>query len=155
VAVSTPSGRAFQSALRAMGRRAVSILVVEDNPANMRVTQALLETLGCRVVQARNGLDAVTTYRNAMFDLVLMDCQMPEMDGYEATRAIRQVETDQGRRTPIVALTAHAMPDSRAASLAAGMDDQLTKPLTLSALTDKLLAWLTPGVAAMEKPAAG
>ena len=75
---------------------------------------------------------------------------MPEMDGYEAARAIRQLETFQGRRTPIVALTAHAMPGSREASLAAGMDDQLTKPLTLSALTDKLLAWLAPADATKE-----
>jgi CheY-like chemotaxis protein len=155
VATVTPAGRAFQSALKAIGRRAVSILVVEDNPANMRVTQALLESLGCRVVKAHNGLEAVTTYRDIPFDLVLMDCQMPEMDGYEAARAIRQVETFQCRRTPIIALTAHAMPGSREASLAAGMDDQLTKPLTLSALTDKLLAWLTPMAVAAEKPAAG
>jgi CheY-like chemotaxis protein len=75
---------------------------------------------------------------------VLMDCQMPEMDGYEATRAIRQVEGFEDRRTPIVALTAHAMEGSREASLASGMDDQLTKPLTMNALTAKLLEWLVP-----------
>jgi two-component system sensor histidine kinase/response regulator len=125
-----------------MGREAVSILVVDDNAANLRVTQALLETLGCQVTLASNGLEAVATFRDRAFDLVLMDCQMPEMDGYEAARLIRQIEAFGQRRTPIVALTAHAMPGSREASLDAGMDDQLTKPLTVSALTDKLLFWL-------------
>jgi signal transduction histidine kinase/ActR/RegA family two-component response regulator len=134
--------REFQAALRAAGRAAVRILLVEDNAANMRVTKALLEILGCTVTPADNGLVAVEEYRNGTFDLVLMDCQMPEMDGYEATRTIRQLETAQGRRTTIVALTAHAMAGSREASLAAGMDDQLTKPLTMAALTAKLVEWL-------------
>jgi signal transduction histidine kinase/ActR/RegA family two-component response regulator len=140
----SPASRAFRSALNRAGRNAVSILLVEDNPANMRVTQALLETLGCRVTPARNGLEAVGIYRENPFDIVLMDCQMPEMDGYEATRAIRQIEGFQGRRTPIVALTAHAMEGSREASLESGMDDQITKPLTMAALTNKLLEWLAP-----------
>jgi len=134
----------FQDALRKIGRTTIHILLVEDNPANMRVTQALLETLGCEVAKAHNGLEAVAAYREQRFDLVLMDCQMPEMDGYEATRAIRQMEVFKGYTTPIIALTAHAMAGSRESSLAAGMNDQLTKPLTLAALTEKLLEWLTP-----------
>jgi two-component system, sensor histidine kinase len=138
------ASRDFQLALERGGRETVSILLVEDNPANMRVTQALLESLGCRVTSARNGLEAVGTYREGRFDLVLMDCQMPEMDGYEATRSIRQIEAFQGRRTPIIALTAHAMEGSRQASLDSGMDDQITKPLTMAALTGKLLEWLVP-----------
>jgi signal transduction histidine kinase len=141
------TGRDFQAALEQGGRRQVSILLVEDNPANMRVTQALLESLGCRVTPAVNGLDAVGTYREAEFDLVLMDCQMPEMDGYEATRTIRQIEGFHGRRTPIIALTAHAMEGSREISLNSGMDDQITKPLTMAALTGKLLEWLVPAEA--------
>jgi signal transduction histidine kinase len=140
----SPAGRDFRAALDRAGRSSVSIMLVEDNPANMRVTQALLETLGCRVTPARNGLEAVGAYRETRFDLVLMDCQMPEMDGYEATRAIRQIEGFQGRRTPIIALTAHAMEGSREASLDSGMDDQITKPLTMAALTGKLLEWLVP-----------
>jgi signal transduction histidine kinase/CheY-like chemotaxis protein len=140
----SPASRDFQKALERAGRHSVSILLVEDNPANMRVTQALLETLGCRVTPARNGLEAVGTYRENNFDLVLMDCQMPEMDGYEATRAIRQIEGFQHRRTPIIALTAHAMEGSREASLESGMDDQITKPLTMAALIGKLLEWLVP-----------
>ena len=134
--------REFQTVLRDAGRDEVRVLLVEDNAANMRVTKALLEILGCTVTQAFNGLSAVREYRDGTFDLVLMDCQMPEMDGYEATRTIRDFEATQGRRTPIVALTAHAMAGSREASLAAGMDDQLTKPLTMAALTAKLLEWL-------------
>jgi CheY-like chemotaxis protein len=151
------AGRDFQAALRQAGRHSIRILLVEDNTSNMRVTQALLETLGCEVVPARNGLEAVAAYRESAFDLVLMDCQMPEMDGYEATRAIRQIEIFQGRTTPIIALTAHAMVDSRDASLDAGMNDQLTKPLTMSALTSMLLAWLTVGAptVAAEAPGGG
>jgi signal transduction histidine kinase/ActR/RegA family two-component response regulator len=141
----SPSGKDFQDSLERAGRTSISILMVEDNPANMRVTQALLESLGCKVTSARNGMEAVAIYRDQPFDLVLMDCQMPEMDGYEATRAIRQIETYQSRRTPIIALTAHAMQGSREASLASGMDDQLTKPLTLAMLTTKLLEWLAAG----------
>ena len=144
LAFASPASRDFRSALDQAGRNAVSILLVEDNPANMRVTQALLEALGCRVTPARNGLEAVGIYRENTFDLVLMDCQMPEMDGYEATRAIRQIEGFQGRHTPIIALTAHAMEGSRRASLESGMDDQITKPLTMAALTGKLLEWLVP-----------
>ncbi len=140
----SPASRDFRAALDRAGREAVSVLLVEDNAANMRVTQALLETLGCRVTPARNGLEAISTYRENNFDLVLMDCQMPEMDGYEATRGIRQIEGFQGRRTLIIALTAHAMEGSREASLRSGMDDQITKPLTLAALTAKLLEWLVP-----------
>jgi signal transduction histidine kinase/ActR/RegA family two-component response regulator len=138
----SPAARAFQAALSRAGRSDVSILLVEDNAANMRVTQALLETLGCHVTPARNGLEAVALYRETAFDLVLMDCQMPEMDGYEATRTIRQIEVFLKRRTPIIALTAHAMEGSRETSLESGMDDQITKPLTMATLTGKLLEWL-------------
>ncbi|HYZ20887.1 MAG TPA: response regulator [Rhodopila sp.] len=140
----SPAGREFKAMLERHGRDSVSILLVEDNPANMRVTQALLETLGCRVTIAQNGLEAVAAYRAESFDLVLMDCQMPEMDGYEATRTIRQLEAVQHRRTPILALTAHAMAGSRQAALDSGMDDQITKPLTMAILTRKLLQWLLP-----------
>jgi signal transduction histidine kinase/ActR/RegA family two-component response regulator len=139
----TAAGREFLEMLREAGRASVRILLVEDNPANLRVTQALLETLGCEVRTAVNGIHAVAAYRDGDYDLVLMDCQMPEMDGYQATRAIRHVEAMLGRFTPIVALTAHAMDGSREECLAAGMNDQLSKPLTLAALKSKLLEWLS------------
>jgi signal transduction histidine kinase/FixJ family two-component response regulator len=140
--MATAAGREFQAMLREAGRSSVRILLVEDNPANLRVTQALLETLGCEVRAAINGSQAVMAYREGAYDLVLMDCQMPEMDGYQATGMIRQIEAVLGRSTPIVALTAHAMDGSREECLAAGMNDQLSKPLTLAALTSKLLEWL-------------
>jgi signal transduction histidine kinase/ActR/RegA family two-component response regulator len=136
--------RSFESALARLGRDQVRILLVEDNPISMRVTQALLESIGCQVVATRNGIEALAAYRNSQFDIVLMDCQMPEMDGYEAARAIRQIEAFRGSTTPIIALTANALAGSREASLAAGMDDQLTKPLSLSELSIRLLHWLAP-----------
>ena len=138
------AGRAFQEVLRQAGRSSFRILLVEDNSANLRVTQALLETLGCDVRTAVNGIEAVAAYREASYDLILMDCQMPEMDGYQASQAIRRIEMFDGRATPIVALTAHAMDGSRDQCLTAGMDDQLSKPLTLAALTSKLREWLVP-----------
>jgi signal transduction histidine kinase/CheY-like chemotaxis protein len=137
--------REFRKALGHAGHSTIRILLVEDNRANLRVTQALLEAIGCTVTTARNGLDAVSTCQHATFDLILMDCQMPVMDGYEAARAIRQLEAFQGRTTPIVALTADALDGSRELSLAAGMNDHLTKPLRLSVLTAKLVEWLGRG----------
>ena len=139
----TAAGLQFQSRLREAGLTTVRILLVEDNAANLRVTKALLETLGCEVHTATNGVEGVAAYREGIFDLVLMDCQMPEMDGYQATGAIRKFEEQLGRFTPIVALTAHAMDGSRQECLAAGMDDQLSKPLTMAALTSKLMQWLS------------
>ena len=141
--VTTAAGHRFQKMLTEVGRTSVRILLVEDNPANLRVTRALLETLGCEVQTAINGKEAVAAYREGIYDLVLMDCQMPEMDGYQATGVIRQIESILGRSTPIVALTAHAMDGSREECMAAGMNDQLSKPLTLAALTNKLLEWLS------------
>ncbi len=132
----------FQSALQVTGHDVPHILLVEDNPANLRVMQALLEALGCAVVTAHNGLEAIRAHRANGFDLVLMDCQMPEMDGYEAARAIRQLEAHQARHTPILALTAHALDGSREQSLQAGMNDHLTKPVTIAALAAKLTQWL-------------
>ncbi|HEY2621322.1 MAG TPA: ATP-binding protein [Acetobacteraceae bacterium] len=145
----SPAQRKFKDALGRTGRETIRVLLVEDNQANLRVTQALLEALGCAVTVARNGLEAVSTCRAAAFDLILMDCQMPEMDGYEAAGAIRQLEAFQGRITPIVALTAHALDGSRELSLAAGMSDHLTKPLTLGVLTAKLAEWLGTAQAAI------
>jgi CheY-like chemotaxis protein len=136
--------RTFEAELARRGRDTVRILLVEDNPISMRVTQALLESIGCQVAVARNGIEALAAYRTSQFDIVLMDCQMPEMDGYEAARAIRRIEASRGRATPIIALTANALVGSRDASLEAGMDDQLTKPLTLAQLSGGLLQWLAP-----------
>jgi CheY-like chemotaxis protein len=124
------------------------ILVVEDNAVNMEVTTAMLNAIGCRVEGAENGRLGVERLARERFDLVLMDCQMPIMDGFEATRKIREGEeaTTSGGvvvdRLPIVALTAHAMPGDRDKCIAAGMDDYITKPFTKDEMARLLNEWL-------------
>src|SRR5262249_28882103 len=105
------------------------ILVAEDNPANQMVAAALLDKLGHKARFASNGREAVAAFEQEPFDLILMDVQMPEMDGLEATAAIREREGDRGRRTPVVALTAHVLRGERERYLAGGMDGYLSKPL--------------------------
>ncbi len=118
------------------------ILVVEDNPVNRMVACATLEKAGYRVEVATNGLEAVIAVRDDEFQLVLMDIQMPEMDGLEATRAIREMEQERGgRRLPIVALTAHALAEERERCLASGMDDFLAKPFRAEELLTLLEHW--------------
>ena len=122
------------------------ILLAEDNPVNQDVASSMLEMLGCRITIAPNGRAAVEAATTGRFDLILMDCQMPEMDGFTATAAIRRQEataTDR-RHVPIIALTANAMEGDRARCLAAGMDDYLTKPFTVAQLYAFLTQWLTP-----------
>jgi signal transduction histidine kinase/CheY-like chemotaxis protein len=123
---------------RAARRR---ILVADDNYVNQRVAVRMLERLGYAVDVAGDGREAVAAARERPYDLVLMDCQMPEMDGFEATAEIRRSE-NADRRTPIVAMTANVGPGDRARCLAAGMDDFLPKPVhheALAALLDRLL----------------
>jgi signal transduction histidine kinase/DNA-binding NarL/FixJ family response regulator len=112
------------------GKIGARILVAEDNLVNLKLAQAMLETLGCRVDAALTGREAVEACMRNDYDLVLMDCQMPEMDGYEATREIRDLEgADPGRRrTPVVALTAHVLGGDRARCVEVGMDGFLCKP---------------------------
>ena len=118
------------------GRR--RILLAEDNAVNQRVATRMLEKLGHHVDVAANGFEAVNAVARLPYDLVLMDCQMPECDGFEATRLVR---ASGGPQPVIVALTANAMKDDRARCLAAGMDDYLSKPLKIEALTDMLQRW--------------
>jgi two-component system, sensor histidine kinase and response regulator len=118
------------------------VLLVEDNFINQAVSQAMLEKLGLQLQIANNGREAVERVRQHHFDLVLMDCQMPVMDGYEATAAIRGLPAGRGAALPIVALTANAMQGDRQKCLGAGMDGFLAKPYTLPELRATLRSWL-------------
>ncbi len=109
--------------------RRLHVLLAEDNVVNQRLAASLLERRGHRVTIAANGREAVNACERNGFDVVLMDVQMPEMGGFEATQAIRAHEAVAGTRVPIIAMTAHAMKGDRERCLAAGMDDYLTKPL--------------------------
>jgi len=119
------------------------LLLVEDNPVNQRVALAVLGKLGYQADLAPNGADAVTATAARPYDLVLMDCQMPVMDGFEATRRIREAQAG-ARRVPILAMTANAMQGDRERCLEAGMDDYIPKPVTLDALRAALQRWLPP-----------
>lgn len=119
------------------------VLVVEDNPVNQAVVKKMLEKAGLTPVTANDGEEALEVLRREHFDVVLMDCQMPRMDGYEATEAIRERETRQGlMRMPVIAMTANAMAGDRERCLAVGMDDYLSKPVKLSQLENMLRQWL-------------
>ena len=113
------------------------ILVAEDNPTNRIVILAQLGKLGYHAMAVANGAEAVAAVTNGGYDLVFMDCQMPVMDGFEATRLIRR-----GSRLPIVAMTADAMPADRDRCLSEGMDDYLAKPVKLKLLSEVLARWL-------------
>ena len=116
------------------------ILVVDDNAVNQKVAAIMLQRYGCMVDVAASGIEACNMVNMLPYDLVLMDRQMPEMDGYEATKQIRQREADTqaAHRLPIIALTANAMEGNAERCLAAGMDDYLSKPIRPEALLDKL-----------------
>lgn len=126
--------------------RPARILVAEDNPVNQMVVRAMLERLGMTVSMAQNGAEAVSEASSSTFDLVLMDCQMPVMDGYEAAKTIRAAQSN-GARIPIVALTANALSEDRQRCEDAGMDDFLTKPVTGAALADVLTRHLGTSIA--------
>ncbi|HNB19394.1 MAG TPA: ATP-binding protein [Agitococcus sp.] len=119
------------------------ILLAEDIATNQEVMKAMLHGFGCDVDIVMNGEQALEVLRNSHYDLVLMDCQMPDMDGFEATRLFRDFEKDQGLpRVPIVAVTASVLNDERAACLACGMDDVLAKPFKRKELAATLERWL-------------
>jgi len=112
------------------------ILLAEDNAVNQRVARAILEKAGHAVVLANNGRNALNLWEKQHFDLILMDVQMPDMDGFEATAAIREREKESGAHMPIIAMTAHAMSGDRERCLDAGMDDYISKPIRGPALLD-------------------
>ncbi|HEC19472.1 MAG TPA: response regulator [Gammaproteobacteria bacterium] len=118
-------------------RSGVSVLLVEDNAVNQQVAAAILHKQGYKVDIAGDGLQALSLFKKNRYQVVLMDCQMPTMDGFEATRNIRALEMGAGlSRTPIIALTANALDEDRAACLAAGMDDFLVKPMRIQAIRE-------------------
>jgi signal transduction histidine kinase/DNA-binding response OmpR family regulator len=119
------------------------VLVVEDNIANLKVAVRMVEKLGYRADVAANGVEAMRFLGDVRYDAVLMDCHMPEMDGFEATRAIRRDEPE-GRHTPVIAMTASALSGDRERCLAAGMDDYISKPIKLHVVAAVLERWLSP-----------
>jgi len=133
-----PSG----SALNSHELDGVRVLLVEDNPVNQKVAIRMLQKLGCVVELAENGQQALEKLERASYDIVLMDMQMPVMDGLTATRLLRQREQQTGHHQVVIALTANAMQTDRELCLEAGMDDYLSKPLTLDALQVMLLRWV-------------
>ncbi|MCC7702964.1 response regulator [Janthinobacterium sp. GW460P] len=126
----------------APGQAPLRMLLVEDNAINQEIALAMLEDTVYEATPADNGRRALALWERYPFDVILMDCQMPEMDGFEATRRLRRMEAQQGRpRTPIIALTANAILGDRELCLEAGMDDYLAKPYTRAALLAVLARW--------------
>ena len=121
-------------------RKPLLVLVVDDNVTNQNVCAGILKKLGCEVEIAKDGRQGVEMASSTVYDLILMDCMMPEMDGYEATREIRKQEGDH-RRTPVIAMTANAMQGDQNRCLAAGMDDYLTKPTSKDLIVKAIARW--------------
>jgi len=124
----------------ASGGPRIRVLVVEDNPTNQKVARTLLDKLGCDADLADDGIQALARLREMAYDLVFMDCQMPHMDGYEATTQIRRLE-GPAARVPVIAMTANAMNTDRDRCLASGMDDYISKPIRVDRLRAILAKW--------------
>jgi two-component system, sensor histidine kinase and response regulator len=144
-AVAQPRADAQQETSRAR------ILVVEDNSVNQLVALGQIQRLGHEGVVAGGGVEALDVVRDERFDLILMDCQMPDIDGYEAARRIRQMD-GRAAQTPIVAMTAHALPGEREKCLAAGMNDYLAKPVSLEQLGAIIRLWASKSSATDDSP---
>jgi CheY-like chemotaxis protein/HPt (histidine-containing phosphotransfer) domain-containing protein len=145
----TPSLVTRHSLQEARPQRGARVLVAEDNEVNQKVAVRILEKLGYRVEVAENGLEAVEACRRSPYSAVLMDGQMPTLDGFEATRRIRELEGED-RRTPVIAMTASAMKGDRERCLEAGMDDYVSKPVTPESLQAVLKRWVRPPRAATQ-----
>ena len=132
---------AAEAAEKPASRTDISVLLAEDNPVNRKVQEKLLQRLGCRVDFAGNGLEAIKLASRNSYDVIFMDCQMPEMDGLEATKRIRSHEKSTGLHPLIIALTGHAMSGDRDKCLSVGMDDYLAKPVKASDFKRVLKKW--------------
>jgi len=122
--------RRTDSAVHPVAGRPLLVLVAEDNVVNQKLAIAMLKRLGCSAIVAKNGEEAIACWIETHPDMILMDVQMPEVDGFEATRRIRGIELASGTRVPIIAMTAHAMRGDRERCLEAGMDDYISKPIS-------------------------
>jgi CheY-like chemotaxis protein len=122
------------------GGGSIRVLVADDNVVNQRVATRLLEKIGLRADVACNGRQAVEMFKVSPYEVIFMDCQMPEIDGYAATKEIRRLEGSV-KHVAIVAMTAEAMTGARETCLAAGMDDYISKPVRLEDLSEALLKW--------------
>jgi CheY-like chemotaxis protein len=123
-------------------QRAPRVVVAEDNPVNQMLAKRLFQKLGCVIDLAANGVEALRLAGDIDYDIIFMDCSMPELDGYAATRLLRQSMDSRSRRTPIIALTANVMAEDQAKCIAAGMDDYVSKPIQMDALRAALERWV-------------
>jgi two-component system, sensor histidine kinase and response regulator len=147
----TTSDIAKTSTRKSPGPKGAHVLLVEDDPISLEVCVAILESMGCTVETAIDGLHALDRHTEGEFALIFMDCFMPEMDGYEATSEIRRREAYSRRRTPIVALTGDVTEGARERCLAVGMDDYLAKPFKLDQIKAILTIWLSPSTNAVKR----
>jgi two-component system sensor histidine kinase/response regulator len=147
LASAAPAAPAQALGVYPMPHQTLRVLVAEDNRTNQRVAELLLSKIGWQPVIASTGVEAVHAWREGSFDLILMDCQMPEMDGFEATQVIR-AEEPRGTHQPIVAITANAEDGARDRCLSAGMDDYVSKPLSKAALLEVLSRLTKKGLVA-------
>jgi CheY-like chemotaxis protein len=148
VKAATPAAATTTSPFAELGRP-LEVLLAEDNAINQRLAIRLLEKAGYIVTLADDGAEAVAAYQRQSFDAILMDVQMPDMSGFDATKQIRAIEARTRRHTPIIAMTAHAMAGDRERCLTAGMDGYLTKPIDAKLLYETL-AQAIPIKAAIE-----
>jgi CheY-like chemotaxis protein/HPt (histidine-containing phosphotransfer) domain-containing protein len=149
--VTTTTNRGEISMPKTLDANGARVLLVEDNPVTLKVCVDMLESMGCTVETAVDGLRALDRHADGEFGLIFMDCMMPNMDGYEATVEIRHREAGSNRRTPIIALTADTTDGARERCLAAGMDDYLAKPFKLDQIRAMLTTWLSPSDLAVRR----
>lgn len=121
---------------------AARVLLADDNEMNLKIAMAILEQMGCKTTVVETGVEALKAYQSGEYDIVLMDVQMPEMDGLTATKKMREMELLDGKHTPVVAITAHAFDEYKQQCLEAGMDDFISKPFKKKTFEDLIERWV-------------